>query len=687
MPSATSISISRLERRWRRLSLASRRLLTAVALHGEALPEAMLAALASEPEAVDELVAGKWLQEQNGGGWILDEDAATVGRLAPWSLRRAAHLALASWHARQAQGAAKAAGHFEAGGLPDEAGRCWLSAARAHCRRQQHRAAARSFTEAIRLMPETLEEPGLVEAVRDFGVCAGMQPEVASAIELLQRWRERPGLAERLLFQAEAAAVLAGLLGRAGRHVESAGLRRLAAHYHERSGHDEAAAGEWLAAATTLVFALHLTVAKEAAVRAIALGRACERADVVSQACTILGLAQGMMGETSAGRESLETALDTALKAGLTTQAADAYRVLGNVSEYASCYHDEQRAFNRALSYCRRHDEDHISELCLGCYSYSLFRSGNWRRSLALAKSIVDDTSSSIVSRCVADGVLGLLFSHRGEVKPAIVRLDACLRAARQTGIVAMEFFAWWGLALAREVAGELVGATEAYSRLLETWKATEDRHDAVPGLACAVTFHARRGDLERAAECASALQRIATINPNPEMVGAAAQAAAELDLAGARPAEAVRGFGEALRCYQQRDLSVEWVRVRLRLGVALAASGDIAQARRHWKEARLRAGRLGARPLAALVAGEERALALGSSTTRQASTPAFTLSPRQNEVARHLSAGRTNKEMASLLGLSVRTVDMHVAHLLARLDCRTRAEAAAKLSLASVEA
>lgn len=40
-----------------------------------------------------------------------------------------------------------------------------------------------------------------------------------------------------------------------------------------------------------------------------------------------------------------------------------------------------------------------------------------------------------------------------------------------------------------------------------------------------------------------------------------------------------------------------------------------------------------------------------------------------------------TNKEIAARLGLSVRTVDMHVAHVLRRLDCRTRAEAAAKIS------
>jgi DNA-binding NarL/FixJ family response regulator len=56
-------------------------------------------------------------------------------------------------------------------------------------------------------------------------------------------------------------------------------------------------------------------------------------------------------------------------------------------------------------------------------------------------------------------------------------------------------------------------------------------------------------------------------------------------------------------------------------------------------------------------------------------------LSSRQREVARDVARGLTNKEIAARLGVSVRTVDMHVAHVLARLDCRTRAQAAARIA------
>lgn len=52
------------------------------------------------------------------------------------------------------------------------------------------------------------------------------------------------------------------------------------------------------------------------------------------------------------------------------------------------------------------------------------------------------------------------------------------------------------------------------------------------------------------------------------------------------------------------------------------------------------------------------------------------TLSTRENEVLRALLAGRQNKVVAHELGLSVRTIEMHRANLLAKLGVRTLPEA-----------
>jgi len=52
------------------------------------------------------------------------------------------------------------------------------------------------------------------------------------------------------------------------------------------------------------------------------------------------------------------------------------------------------------------------------------------------------------------------------------------------------------------------------------------------------------------------------------------------------------------------------------------------------------------------------------------------TLTLRQLEVLRLVSTGKTDKEIARVLGLSPRTVEMHVCHVLDTLHCRSRADA-----------
>jgi two-component system response regulator FixJ len=52
------------------------------------------------------------------------------------------------------------------------------------------------------------------------------------------------------------------------------------------------------------------------------------------------------------------------------------------------------------------------------------------------------------------------------------------------------------------------------------------------------------------------------------------------------------------------------------------------------------------------------------------------TLSPRERQVLDALVAGRPNKTIAVALGLSVRTVEVHRAHMLERLGVETLAEA-----------
>jgi DNA-binding NarL/FixJ family response regulator len=60
-------------------------------------------------------------------------------------------------------------------------------------------------------------------------------------------------------------------------------------------------------------------------------------------------------------------------------------------------------------------------------------------------------------------------------------------------------------------------------------------------------------------------------------------------------------------------------------------------------------------------------------------------LSPREREVARHLAAGLSNRQIAQALVLSHRTVEGHVEHILQKLQMQNRNEVAIALATAGL--
>jgi DNA-binding NarL/FixJ family response regulator len=59
----------------------------------------------------------------------------------------------------------------------------------------------------------------------------------------------------------------------------------------------------------------------------------------------------------------------------------------------------------------------------------------------------------------------------------------------------------------------------------------------------------------------------------------------------------------------------------------------------------------------------------LAMAALQPAAPPAVSLSPRQQQVLRGIAGGRSNKDIARELGLSVKTVEFHRAELIQRLD------------------
>jgi DNA-binding CsgD family transcriptional regulator len=120
-----------------------------------------------------------------------------------------------------------------------------------------------------------------------------------------------------------------------------------------------------------------------------------------------------------------------------------------------------------------------------------------------------------------------------------------------------------------------------------------------------------------------------------------------------------------------------ETARSQWRLAEALAEAGDRDEAQQQWRLAVAAADKLGATRLRAALADLGRRARLGT-TRAVAGSPLSVLTSRELEVLRALAGGRSNREIASELFISDKTVSVHVSNILAKLGAASRTEAAA---------
>jgi DNA-binding CsgD family transcriptional regulator len=133
---------------------------------------------------------------------------------------------------------------------------------------------------------------------------------------------------------------------------------------------------------------------------------------------------------------------------------------------------------------------------------------------------------------------------------------------------------------------------------------------------------------------------------------------------------DAVRHAETAVRWTARAGFGPWLARSRLRLARVLetrAGPGDRARAAREARLARATASQLGMGPTAAAAAVQ---LARSRSEDR--------LSDREQEVATLVAAGSSNRAIAQALGLSERTIESHVQHILNKLGFRSRSQIAA---------
>jgi DNA-binding CsgD family transcriptional regulator len=190
---------------------------------------------------------------------------------------------------------------------------------------------------------------------------------------------------------------------------------------------------------------------------------------------------------------------------------------------------------------------------------------------------------------------------------------------------------------------------------------------------------------LDRAAEAATwsaRAQELAASQATPLTVAAAARTRAIHQLASGAVHDAARSALAAVEAAGERDVPLARIAGEILAGRALAACGEREGAVGHLNAAMRGAERIGARPLAAEAAHELRSLGtrVPAPVARRAGAGAD-LSAREREIADLVTAGRTNREIAERLHLSVKTVENHMARIFRKLEVGSRAEVAAAIA------
>jgi non-specific serine/threonine protein kinase len=227
---------------------------------------------------------------------------------------------------------------------------------------------------------------------------------------------------------------------------------------------------------------------------------------------------------------------------------------------------------------------------------------------------------------------LGLLARDHGDLGSAAELLRASLRDFRELDYPWAAAWSAWGLGTTLSAQGRL--------------------EEAGPLLAEALRIYTDLNDPRGVAQCLEALAHVASEQAHYESAAR---------LIGAAAALRQRVAARQPDTEQARTSAVERVLARA-LGPQDA-------------DTLMNAGRTMPVPQAADLA---MAVASGAAPGDADRSPQVPLTPRERQVAALVASGRTNRQIGRVLGISEKTSEVHLHHVMSKLDARSRAEVAA---------
>ncbi|QZY27729.1 helix-turn-helix transcriptional regulator [Nocardioides coralli] len=651
------------------------------AVLGTQVELAVLEAL-TDPLAVDALLDDGLLVE-------FDEEVAAfrhglvreaLVRATPWAQRRRIHREVAELLERRSSPPSVVAEHWAAAHEPDRARHLFLRALEQYCAAEALRDATVAARRALELWPAGVDPDGRVRTQEQLADCCEAHGDFQLASST---WREVAdhhrvaGSTARAAHAHRRAATAAEMLGDVDATLQH---RHLAAEAYETADDPGSAAEERLALAQRLKAAGLLSRALDEAEAAGRLATTAGKRTVALTAMALEGATRSALGEGARGVALARAAVAEAMTAQLAGASAEAVYELGEALEYASDYVAALETYQQAVDLCAGHDLAELQTVCYVCTSPVARLMGEWDRVLEVCDRVRGDEDVQVFVRRVADEEAGLVAALRGDVRRARSALRRAADFGQAYAVFGIEIGAVWGLAQLAALEGHQQTTRQLVDRLLVLCAASDESHYSLPALRWAATWVAGVGSPEEVAEVHRAATRRSRDNTAPKVLSTVAHCGAELAAADGDLDRAAVLMTRAVDLIAEMRSPYESALSTHCLGRIEAALGRRREAIHHLTSAHHTARLLGARPLARACAEELAALGepvdrrLGRRAARELADHGLTR--RELEVLRHLALGQTNREIAAALFLSVRTVDMHVRHILEKLGCSSRVAA-----------
>jgi len=577
--------------------------------------------------------------------------------------------------------------HYERAGRRDDAYRAALAGARAATAMSSHGEARELYQRALRTMPADLTDATRAAILEEYAKSAAATDYNDAANDAFEQARAAYLRAARA---TEAAAVVGPLV--AVRHLLGDGLEARAARLRAALTELESPpslhqppAGEagdrvraqllaGLSAAYMLDRRLDESITFGTEARRLAL--AAGDAPTDRHASATLGSCFVFAGRMDEGWALLEEAIAGSRRDQLEGEAARAYRMLGTSASVLVEYVRAERWLREGIDYAERVELWNHRHYMAAHLGHVLWATGRWEEGGSVAAAALADGRGGLTTRITALHVLGFVAVGRGDWS----RARDALQTARNLGGQMRELQrlspALWGLAELERLTGNVAAGLALVDEGFGASMAVGDAAYLFPFLVTGTRLHLANGDPGAAARWVDVAGATLTKRSIPGTLPALDHARGLLHLAEGSTGAARTELETAIERWTGLGRTWEGLAAQVDLARCHLRANRREEGARVARQAVAAASALGS-PVLAAAAKEvlDAAVRRGAEAEPEPWAP---LTAREFEVARLVTDGLTNPEVAGELGLSPKTVSAHLEHIMAKLGVGRRAEVAA---------